>query len=251
MPRPRSRRGAGPPPRVWGYRAPRTSRGPASRSTPTRVGIPRCPCRDHAGAQVHPHACGDTLSCGCASMSVPGPPPRVWGYQWVVGDPQQHDGSTPTRVGIPPSRVGRARPPPVHPHACGDTLRLSGEVRGHAGPPPRVWGYPRHRRSRGGRCGSTPTRVGIPPTPKLLHWATRVHPHACGDTPEVRMTGTGSVGPPPRVWGYPEWAQTNLPRLRSTPTRVGIPLASWNQPVVGAVHPHACGDTVVVIVCGK
>ena len=69
----------GSPPRVWGRRAERASRGCAPRFTPTCVGTTAGPRGAWPAPSVHPHVCGDDLSQSSRIWATSGSPPRVWG----------------------------------------------------------------------------------------------------------------------------------------------------------------------------
>ncbi len=215
--------GYGPPPRVWGYRI-------------LKQGCVR-------GQLVHPHACGDTFWASLYQQRPYGPPPRVWGYRGFRVSQHARTGSTPTRVGIPSGPARTPFPATVHPHACGDTLDDERLAYYGDGPPPRVWGYQTGQLLALSTHRSTPTRVGIPAAAPDRGGNTQVHPHACGDTLARQARASSSVGPPPRVWGYPRCPSTCSVVKGSTPTRVGIPSRRSRRPWRASVHPHACGDT--------
>ena len=114
----------GTPPRVWGLREGPRGASNLYRYTPTRVGTSDRLKRAHSGITVHPHACGDFGWADFIDMVSGGTPPRVWGLRVEVLAPFGRFRYTPTRVGTsaptpPPSRL-----PTVHPHACGDFVRL-------------------------------------------------------------------------------------------------------------------------------
>ncbi len=74
-----------------------------------------------------------------------------------------------------------------------------------------------------------------------------VHPHACGDDMLGGGLGLASAGSPPRVWGRPCFEQSGIGFFRFTPTRVGTTGACPHRRPRLPVHPHACGDDVVVL----
>ena len=303
-----------------------------------------------ASLSVHPHACGDNTKFSGEPPSPRGSPPRVWGQRGHVRDQPVPPRFTPTRVGTTRTELGEAQnltgSPPrvwgqrwygclggvcgsVHPHACGDNLitvswalynrwftptrvgttMTSGMMTAvTAGSPPRVWGqrrglYRDHLQVRftptrvgtteGGTEGAkgkdgspprvwgqlftrlmflfplrfTPTRVGTTLSPRLPRhhvigspprvWGQRemdggvcpgwsVHPHACGDNFSPNRPNTTRSGSPPRVWGQPRVRRYALSDTRFTPTRVGTTshqsASGWTRPV----HPHACGDNILV-----
>ena len=93
---------------------------------------------------------------------------------------------------------------------------------------------------------STPTRVGKSLADPRIVGMTPVHPHACGEICHRYCSPRRAFGPPPRVWGNLCTCTMCSPCKRSTPTRVG---KSWKSPAGVAkipVHPHACGEIVLL-----
>ena len=191
---------------------------------------------------VHPHACGDDVRIGAGHHATPGSPPRVWGR--LAHWPRQLHAHrfTPTRVGTTSCSVIHGSRATVHPHACGDDQRVLALVRPGDGSPPRVWGRPAPAGSSLNPVRFTPTRVGTTGPRGFEPQSSSVHPHACGDDPNVSGNEFIRSGSPPRVWGRLGLLGTGQGRYRFTPTRVGT------TPTRGAsgrgcpVHPHACGD---------
>jgi len=114
----------GSPPRVWGLPAspPRPRRRP--RFTPTRVGTASSSAQKMRPYSVHPHACGDCDGLPRPPKSGIGSPPRVWGLPIGRQPEPGWQRFTPTRVGTASAGHGRITIIPVHPHACGDCVRV-------------------------------------------------------------------------------------------------------------------------------
>ena len=201
-----------------------------------------------ASDTLHPHACGENVCMWAEVKPSEAPPPRVWGKHAPVFGPTTVPRSTPTRVGKTYLQWWMVIIIAVHPHACGENevsrylLAFS-----HRSTPTRVG----KTDESAGRCAysrrSTPTRVGKTPPKSAASCNSSVHPHACGengfDKPLADALGRSTPtrvgktsnqkrrpgimdGPPPRVWGkrcsFGEYAG------RIT------------------VHPHACGENVVL-----
>ena len=132
---------------------------------------------------------------------------------------------TPTRVGTTNSASSSARPPAVHPHACGDDLPYELGDLLESGSPPRVWG-----------------RLA---TDLVVFGRARVHPHACGDDYDRQVFIVARLGSPPRVWGRRIRRVPLLGWSRFTPTRVGTTLRQPESHQQSPVHPHACGDDAI------
>ena len=179
----------------------------------------RCP-----GPSVHPHACGDIFRHRPCAGSAGGSPPRVWGHRAYALSVAITVRFTPTRVGTSTCRRWAKPQPAVHPHACGDILRLTIHSAQFHGSPPRVWGHPEWLAARSARRRFTPTRVGTSRCARLAQSSRSVHPHACGDIDPCRLCLSVSAGSPPRVWGHLPCVRGDDCAKRFTPTRVGTSL---------------------------
>ena len=141
--------------------------------------------------------------------------------------------------------VSGSLPIAVHPHTCGEIPPPQWGRVNCCGSPPHVWGnqstgqwdvaYPRF----------TPTRVG-----KSDGWLDAinicaVHPHTCGEICPCRGQKTAAGGSPPHVWGNLVVRAVDHPPRRFTPTRVGKSRPVIVGVVVGAVHPHTCGEILI------
>src|SRR6266508_4527753 len=175
-----------------------------------------------------------------------GSPPRVWGRRAWSPRIRLLKRFTPTRVGTTKATASVRAVYAVHPHAWGEDPFSRPPSQWPPGSPPRVWG----RRTPGGS----------------LRTRTAVHPHACGDDLGAVFPLIGAGGSPPRVWGRPLSSPARSPRGRFTPTRVGTTagvayhayLQRFTPTRVGTtlfclkshklqtVHPHACGDDLIL-----
>ncbi len=193
----------GSPPRVWGRHTNGVRLSPKNRFTPTRVGTTGLEPSYSTFETVHPHACGDDESACQRSRRFRGSPPRVWGRP--LRDERVKIGLrfTPTRVGTTLSHARQRKGHPVHPHACGDDVRLADL----SALEPRF----------------TPTRVGTTSAPSSLLLTRAVHPHACGDDLFLLPLDRLADGSPPRVWGRLQvWHTTRI--FSGSPPRV------WGRP---------------------
>ena len=77
-------------------------------------------------------------------------------------------------------------------------------------------------------------------TPKAP--ARAVHPHACGEYVDRQQRIVGQGGSPPRLWGIHAGCMGRAALPRFTPTPVGNTCVMLSVKLVGAVHPHACGE---------
>ena len=91
-----------------------------------------------------------------------------------------------------------------------------------------------------------PTRVGNTPGSSAPKGAGPVHPHACGEYSMTAMSMPKASGSSPRVWGILQIKQAGLLAQRFIPTRVGNTLASYYRTSRAPVHPHACGEYLVL-----
>ena len=92
----------------------------------------------------------------------------------------------------------------------------------------------------------TPTCVGNTLSSNKRTWNVPVHPHVCGEYDCLVRKASAPFGSPPRVWGIPPPTFRVFRRFRFTPTCVG----NTHNPILlqmgDPVHPHVCGEYVVV-----
>ena len=153
---------------------------------------------------------------------------------------------TPTRVGKTPGCGYLARRRAVHPHACGENPDDMKPWPWLDGSPPRVWGKPsvKYPCLRGQRF--TPTRVGKTCALFCIFLSYPVHPHACGENSMILRKYPAPFGSPPRVWGKHLHGGHHQHCERFTPTRVGKTGGARTQTAMTTVHPHACGENIVI-----
>ena len=92
-------RGVGSSPRVWGTRIRSRRADRTWRFIPTCVGNTRSSRRRHHHQAVHPHVCGEHLSCRTGRFNLYGSSPRVWGTQWACLALNRNSRFIPTCVG--------------------------------------------------------------------------------------------------------------------------------------------------------
>jgi len=134
---------------------------------------------------------------------------------------------------FPPTGMGITEPiaPPaaaasVHPHWRGDHGSGPNTSTTFPGSPPRAWGSRQDCDSYWARLRFTPTGVRITSWPARSRRRPTVHPHGRGDHTVRNGFGCSSVGSPPRAWGSRVRNSLAVPRVRFTPTGVGITVAS-------------------------
>ena len=132
-------------------------------------------------ASVHPHACGEYALADVSAPKKHGSPPRLWGILLRSG---QHDllaRFTPTPVGNTGDNTTLEALTAVHPHACGEYIKLAGVWHAYGGSPPRLWGILRSTANVFEAARFTPTPVGNTSCAMLTFSRSAVHPHACGE----------------------------------------------------------------------
>ena len=195
---------------------------------------------------VHPHVCGEL----CAATGSPrldiGSSPRVWGTQGRVEGDNGHCRFIPTCVGNSSRPTVYPAMNTVHPHVCGE-LGCGHSLRMHSdGSSPRVWGTHfcfdiclRFYRF-------IPTCVGNSSTVRTFLQPLTVHPHVCGELGARQFVLQQVHGSSPRVWGTQFSCPFSGHYRRFIPTCVGNSarglIVSRQQPV----HPHVCGELVMI-----
>ena len=172
-------------------------------------------------AAVHPHACGEHREAARHCPGSCGSSPRLWGTPCPAPGEEKTVRFIPTPVGntvFPCTPIDRW---PVHPHACGEHERLSGENQEGGGSSPRLWGthYLLHAAALPVRFIPTPVGNTIRVTDSA-GWQA-VHPHACGEHCPPTLKISLHSGSSPRLWGTPVVSVAAPMTHRFIPTPVG------------------------------
>ncbi len=155
-----SRSDTGSSPRVWGTFSNGRFNVIGWRFIPTCVGNMGSVRANSSALSVHPHVCGEHAQTGAIAGRVRGSSPRVWGtcLERVFDIVDRR--FIPTCVG----NITRNSPPmtlnTVHPHVCGEHVRLLRGLKPKVGSSPRVWGTSRSDPRRPGAARFIPTCVG-------------------------------------------------------------------------------------------
>ena len=209
---------------MWGKLTTDASSLLAGRFIPTHVGKAGAGPRDRPHRAVHPHACGESVRLEDMSLPDPGSSPRMWGKFLVDGLLDLPRRFIPTHVGKATYTTSAVYSPPVHPHACGESVRVS----------IRACLSRRFIPTHVGKACSIGWRPIRPP----------VHPHACGESVARKLREDQKVGSSPRMWG--KRVQINSVGMdhRFIPTHVGKADIDLLRITPAAVHPHACGESL-------
>ena len=152
----------------------------------------------------------------------------------------------PTHVGNRNSGRYTRYPKPVHPHACGEQAIGWRTPDNHNGSSPRMWGTGQASKRHRFHDRFIPTHVGNSAGRPVGTCSFTVHPHACGEQSLLSQASTTLNGSSPRMWGTDQVAGTRLDRKRFIPTHVGNRMSCCIVVAPAAVHPHACGEQLVV-----
>ncbi len=127
-------------PRMWGTHEHACKNIQIRRFIPTHVGNTWYPGLRASAPPVHPHACGEHFPGKDAQEYSDGSSPRMWGTPSRPAPASSCHRFIPTHLGntmrsaMP--RCGRA----VHPHACGEHLKMTEGRVVPGGSSPRMWG---------------------------------------------------------------------------------------------------------------
>ncbi len=153
----------------------------------------------------------------------------------------------PTHVGNTRSRRLMLPPPAVHPHACGEHTGVCEGTRGSLGSSPRMWGTHQRLLYVVFEIRFIPTHVGNTPIRTRCRQGPPVHPHACGEHSPQLLIILISLGSSPRMWGTHDRRPAEEVGDRFIPTHVGNTLCGRLGAGVVAVHPHACGEHLAMV----
>ena len=138
-------------------------------------------------------------------------------------------------------------PPAVHPHACGEHTGVCEGTRGSLGSSPRMWGTHQRLLYVVFEIRFIPTHVGNTPIRTRCRQGPPVHPHACGEHSPQLLIILISLGSSPRMWGTHDRRPAEEVGDRFIPTHVGNTLCGRLGAGVVAVHPHACGEHIAMV----
>ncbi len=94
--------------------------------------------------------------------------------------------------------------------------------------------------------GSSPRVWGILLGLGFHCWSFRFIPTCVGNTQSLSRYSVMFSGSSPRVWGIPFAPHLNFLPIRFIPTCVGNTIACVLSPCCQPVHPHVCGEYVVL-----
>jgi len=175
-----------------------------------------------------------------------GSSPRMWGTPELSEDSYTLQRFIPTHVGNTLSSIVDFLNQAVHPHACGEHLPCLDSLPCGLGSSPRMWGTQAIFPLLALVNRFIPTHVGNTSFPFDVVATKAVHPHACGEHTPYASRSITSYGSSPRMWGTPGHAVGQHNTSRFIPTHVGNTISSARYHPVTAVHPHACGEHVLI-----
>ena len=194
-------RAAGSSPRERGTRGQGRALDRLQRFIPARAGNARARTSSRSATAVHPRASGEREAEPIAIYEMFGSSPRergtphgdsLWSgvYRFI-----------PARAGNALSPAPRCRPPPVHPRASGERLRLRAHVLQRAGSSPRERGTPVRRDHVGPAGRFIPARAGNADRGWRSGLHVAVHPRASGERGGMMRVAAIAAGSSPRERG--------------------------------------------------
>jgi len=130
---------------------------------------------------VHPHVCGEHINVEALRDNNDGSSPRVWGTCCMVFCKSVMLRFIPTCVGNITLWHKRPCRLPVHPHVCGEHVKLRYCNVPFVGSSPRVWGTLMMVTDEKGGRRFIPTCVGNIFPHSFHRLPQAVHPHVCGE----------------------------------------------------------------------
>ena len=233
-------------PRMWGTQDLMCREFVTGRFIPTHVGNTAARERPQFRAPVHPHACGEHLLQDKLLLLVLGSSPRMWGTLRQPGHKPLSSRFIPTHVGNTSTVSLIVLFSTVHPHACGEHAVFDSSLHSVFGSSPRMWGTPFFLASLTATNRFIPTHVGNTFSASFFTFTLSVHPHACGEHDSISATVILSPGSSPRMWGTHKALAATMATLRFIPTHVGNTVCFTLSRSFTSVHPHACGEHLVI-----
>ena len=197
-------------------------------------------------SSVHPHACGEHYHKFFYLHFRAGSSPRMWGTHDSPTEQAERARFIPTHVGNTIVSSFSASSNAVHPHACGEHHCPSYNYRRHPGSSPRMWGTQHVLALAPSAERFIPTHVGNTPLNAAGATSNPVHPHACGEHQLIVLRPAEYRGSSPRMWGTPTKQRNNHDYKRFIPTHVGNTVVGSRWRYSQTVHPHACGEHLVI-----
>ena len=219
----------------------------------------------------HPHTGGESSPTYAHDDVARGSSPHGWGKRVPRLRPEERVGIIPTRVGKATRRSPGCRPRRDHPHTGGESRVVVGEpdevggssphgwgktvlrvMDGRAGSSPHGWGKRGPGRRHAPGPGIIPTRVG-----KARRLRGRVdtavdHPHTGGESVAKASSDAKMAGSSPHGWGKRERPVERLALPGIIPTRVGKaerPQPEQERP--RGSSPHGWGKRGLVCSCRR
>ena len=127
-------------PRMWGTHAESGNLTFDARFIPTHVGNAYTGKAGRSIFSVHPHACGERRDLCSISILAIGSSPRMWGTLRLIGPNAFVERFIPTHVGNATHGKMIGSAVTVHPHACGERIKVTGGNYSEYGSSPRMWG---------------------------------------------------------------------------------------------------------------
>ena len=208
-------------PRVWGTPDVRDKIPVIARFIPTGVGNTMLIIFVQMSMMVHPHGCGEHFFWSSGASRLSGSSPRVWGTRHQSYIYIRWLRFIPTGVGNTPAGRKPSSAPAVHPHGCGEHVRIFSALMLNHGSSPRVWGTPFYFLKSSTARRFIPTGVGNTCLRIWVTWVKPVHPHGCGEHPTSSSSSDEANGSSPRVWGTRTGRTDNREEQRFIPTGVG------------------------------
>ncbi len=177
-----------------------------------------------------------------AGVRPSGSSPRMWGTDSNKSTINRRERFIPTHVGNGVLALLKIKAPPVHPHACGERVRVSLSFTVQSGSSPRMWGTVVQIRSCCFGFRFIPTHVGNGYYDSKRRSVNAVHPHACGERASTSASPSPDSGSSPRMWGTGRFWHDPGAKWRFIPTHVGNGLTTGVSARPKTVHPHACGE---------
>ncbi len=200
------------------------------------------PLSGNASRRVHPRACGEQEQDIVILPTHDGSSPRMRGTVQALGEQAGIVRFIPAHAGNSQGSLHSARPPSVHPRACGEQNCSTIFDTSPSGSSPRMRGTESRQQRIEVNRRFIPAHAGNSPNGNAAYTHLSVHPRACGEQLPNLSRALPVSGSSPRMRGTDRHVPARRCVVRFIPAHAGNRERASVRHTMHAVHPRACGE---------